>query len=124
MNWRARLGLLLLLLLPALAQAQQSTEARWSSYRDIWFDYESAAMDSSHRESIRDAANYLQQNPSYRLAIDADAADPGTLRAKRVAAVREALIAAGIPRYKIQEGRFGDERLRRDRRVEILIDSR
>ena len=125
MNGRGALAVaLFVLLLPAICGAQQGGEARWSSYRDFWFDYDSAVVDGSHRENIRDAANYLRQHPSYRLAIDTGASDDSVLRNQRVAAIRDALIAAGVPKYKIQEGRFGDDHLRRDRRVEILIDSR
>lgn len=117
-------ALFLALVLPAVCGAQQSGEARWNSYRDFWFDYDSAVVDSSHRESIRDAANYLRQHPSYRLAIDAGASKDSVLRNRRIAAIRDALISAGVPKYKIEEGPFGDDYLRRERRVEILIDSR
>jgi outer membrane protein OmpA-like peptidoglycan-associated protein len=112
-----------LLLLPALATAQSSAEARWSSYRDFWFDYGSSVLDPSYREGIRDAADYLRQHPAYRLAIDAQRSEGEGLQQRRVAAIREALLAAGVPKYKIQEGQFGDEHLRRERRVEILIDT-
>jgi outer membrane protein OmpA-like peptidoglycan-associated protein len=44
-----------------------------------------------------------------------------TLSNRRVSAVRDALIQAGVPVYKIQSGTFGDARLTRDRRVEVLI---
>jgi outer membrane protein OmpA-like peptidoglycan-associated protein len=118
------LALCCALLLPALVAAQPSPDARWSSYRDFWFDYGSAVLDSSQRDNIRDAVNYLHQHPSYRLAIDAGADAADSLRSRRVAAIRDALIAAGVPKYKIQEGLYGDEHLRRERRVEILIDSR
>jgi len=111
------------LLLPAVAAAQSNVETRWSSYRDFWFDYGSALLDPSYREGIRDAADYLRQHPAYRLAIDAQASEGDDLRARRVAAIRDALLAAGVPKYKIQEGGFGDEQLRRERRVEILIDT-
>jgi len=110
-------------LLPAVLSAQSNFEARWSSYRDFWFDYESAVIDASQREDIRDAANYLRRHPSYRLAIDAQSSGGDSLRERRVAAIRDALIAEGVPKYKIQEGMFGDEHLRRERRVEILINS-
>jgi hypothetical protein len=120
----ATAALFCVLLLPALATAQSSSEARWSSYRDFWFDYGSAVLDASFREGIRDAADYLRQHPAYRLAIDAQVAEGEGLRNRRVGAIRDALIAAGVPQYKIQEGQFGDEQLRRERRVEILIDAR
>jgi outer membrane protein OmpA-like peptidoglycan-associated protein len=111
------------LLLPAVAGAQSNVETRWSSYRDFWFDYGSAVLDPSYREGIRDAADYLRAHPAYRLAIDAQASEGDGLRQRRVAAIRDALLAAGVPKYKIQEGGFGDEQLRRERRVEILIDT-
>jgi outer membrane protein OmpA-like peptidoglycan-associated protein len=109
-------------LLPVVLSAQPNFEARWSSYRDFWFDYDSAIIDASQREDIRDAANYLRRHPSYRLAIDAQSSGGDSLRGRRVSAIRDALVAEGVPKYKIQEGMFGDEHLRRERRVEILIN--
>ena len=123
-SWRravATAGLALALPLSFAAGAQE--EAPWRSYRDFWFNDESAALEATDRDSIRDVANYLRQNASRRLAIDAGTPE-GALRRQRIAAIRDALIAAGVPQFKIQEGRFGDERLRRERRVEILISAR
>jgi outer membrane protein OmpA-like peptidoglycan-associated protein len=40
---------------------------------------------------------------------------------RRVSAVRDALIQAGVPASKIEMGAFGDTRLVRDRRLEVLI---
>jgi hypothetical protein len=40
------------------------------------------------------------------------------LRNRRVSAVRDALLQAGVPSYKIQTGAFGNPDLPRDRRVE------
>jgi outer membrane protein OmpA-like peptidoglycan-associated protein len=42
---------------------------------------------------------------------------------RRVNTVRDALIQAGVPAYRIQAGAFGDTGLRRDRRVEVLIST-
>lgn len=120
MRARAALGFALVLL---CAPASAQPEARWTFYRDFWFDVDSVALEASDRDSIREVANYLGRNASHRLAIDAGTSE-GAVRSARIAAVRNALIAAGVPGSKIQEGRFGDERLRRERRVEILIDAR
>ena len=49
-----------------------------------------------------------------------DPRDQG-LSDRRVGAVRDALIQAGVPSSKIQTGAFGDTRLTRDRRVEVLV---
>jgi outer membrane protein OmpA-like peptidoglycan-associated protein len=69
----------------------------------------------------------MQQNPSLQVGIDGSMDPRGTdprnqdLSDRRVGAVRDALIQAGVPAYRIQTGAFGDTRLTRDRRVEVLI---
>ena len=40
---------------------------------------------------------------------------------RRVSAARAPLIQAGVPSSKIQTGTFGDTRLARDHRVEVLF---
>ena len=42
---------------------------------------------------------------------------------RRISAVRDALIQAGVPASKIQSGAYGYAKLARDRRVEVLISS-
>jgi outer membrane protein OmpA-like peptidoglycan-associated protein len=99
----------------------------WTSYREYMFAYndyrvqDSDAMKSSH------IAAYLNANPSLVLGLDgtmaANGTDPRdqTLSDNRVAAVRQSLIDAGVPAYKIKTGMFGDEINRKDRRVEVLF---
>jgi outer membrane protein OmpA-like peptidoglycan-associated protein len=95
---------------------------RWNSYRDFWFDYDSSRIDASDSGKGAEVASYLKQNPSFRLALDG-ALDDADLSARRINSVREALIAAGVPAYKIHTGAFGDPRLRRERRVEVLFST-
>ena len=98
---------------------------RWSSYRDFWFDYNSSSIDATDSSKVTDIVSYLKQNPSFRLAIDgALPAGDADLSDRRVDSVREALIAAGVPAYKIYTGTFGDPLLRRERRVEVLFSPR
>jgi outer membrane protein OmpA-like peptidoglycan-associated protein len=59
----------------------------------------------------------MAQNPSLQLDIDG----PSNARA---ASVRDALVQAGVPAYKIQMGAVGDPQLRRNDRVEVLISTR
>jgi outer membrane protein OmpA-like peptidoglycan-associated protein len=98
---------------------------RWTSYRDFWFDFGSTRIDSSDTTKVADVASYLTLNPTHRLAIDGEVgsgdADMGD---RRIDSVREALIKAGVPAYKIYTGPYGDPRLRRDRRVEVLFGIR
>ena len=107
------------------SQNQAIDGERWSSYRDFWFDYNSSSIDATDSSKVTDIAGYLKQNPSFRLAIDgALPVGDADLSDRRVDSVREALIAAGVPVYKIYTGTFGDPLLRRERRVEVLFSTR
>jgi peptidoglycan-associated lipoprotein len=100
---------------------------RWTSYRDFWFDFDSADVRRSDADKATEIAAYLKQNPSLQVGIDGSMDPRGTdprnqdLSDRRVKAVRDSLIQAGVPADKIKTGAFGDEKLRRDRRVEVLL---
>jgi OmpA-OmpF porin, OOP family len=69
----------------------------------------------------------MAQNPSLEIGIDGSTNPEGgastnqDLNNRRIEAVQNALINAGVPASKIQDGAFGDPQLRRDGRVEVLI---
>ncbi|MDX2223327.1 MAG: OmpA family protein [Rhodospirillaceae bacterium] len=102
----------------------------WSSYRDFEFARNSADLRSASGATFEEIAAYMSQNPSLNLGIDGSMDPSGTdprnrkLADQRVLAVRDALIDAGVPEWRIQIGAFGDRNLRRDRRVEVLVTSR
>ena len=71
----------------------------------------------------------MQQNPSLQIGLDgtmdpngSDKKDQG-LANRRVDAVRDALIQAGVPASRIKSGSFGDPTTRHDRRVEVLFST-
>jgi len=81
----------------------------------------------------------MKQNPSVQVGIDgyadprgADSYNQG-LSGRRVHAIRDALVKAGVSGDKITTGAFGEQRLQcnestqecwqRDRRVEVLIST-
>jgi outer membrane protein OmpA-like peptidoglycan-associated protein len=76
---------------------------------------------------VADIAAHLKQNPSLQLGIDSSVNPDGASRRnldlakRRGNAVRDALIAAGVPASNIKSGVFGNTGQRRDRRVEVLI---
>jgi len=78
---------------------------------------------------VSEIAAYMKQNPSLRIGIDGSMDPRGTdprnqdLSDRRISAVRDALIQAGVPSSKIHSGAYGDAKLARDRRVEVLISS-
>lgn len=91
------------------------------------FEYDRAEIRSSDASKISEIAVYMNQNPSLQVGIDGSMDPRGTdprnqnLSDRRIGAVRDALIQAGVPAYKIQAGAFGDTELTRDRRVEVLV---
>jgi outer membrane protein OmpA-like peptidoglycan-associated protein len=78
---------------------------------------------------VSEMANYINQNPSLQLGIDGSVEPTGSeardqnLSNRRVDTLRNALMRAGVPAYKIQTGAFGDPQLTRDQRVEVLVSS-
>jgi outer membrane protein OmpA-like peptidoglycan-associated protein len=114
---------------PAGDQGVVGVVDRWTSYREIRFDADKAKLDESQSAKLSEVADYLKQNPSLQVGIDATVntrgADPRIQRLcdDRVATISDALIAAGVPQSKIKAGSFGDPKLRRDGRVEVLIST-
>jgi outer membrane protein OmpA-like peptidoglycan-associated protein len=88
----------------------------WSPYRDYSFNVNSDEILRSDGNKAREIADYMNQNPSARVAIDGNSE-------RRVNRVRNALIDAGVPADKIQTGSFGDPQQRRDNRVAVLVSS-
>lgn len=113
----------LFLLLAGVAAAQGGAEAgTWSSYRDFWFEFDSARLDPGDAVKIADVASYVRGNPGHRIGIDGvSGSGDDELHAQRIGAVRGALIRAGVPAQRIEVGRYGDERFRRARRIEVLV---
>lgn len=99
----------------------------WTSYRDYLFTTDSTQVQASDATKSAGIAAYLKANPSLQLGLDgrsernANDSRSQELSARRVEAVRTALINAGVPSAKIRVGSFGDANTRRDGRVEVLF---
>jgi peptidoglycan-associated lipoprotein len=110
---------------------------RWTAFRDFQFDYDKSDVRQNETNKVAEIAEHLKQNPSYTVGIDGHTDPRGTpaynqaLSERRTAAVRDALMKAGIASDKIITGSFGEARPKcsdateacwqRDRRVEVLI---
>jgi len=101
----------------------------WTSYREFWFPTDSAVIQDSEKSKLTEIAAYMNRNPSLNIGIDGSLVSGGsdvhnrTLADNRVRAIRDGLVAAGVPSHKISVGAYGDSTLRRDRRVEVLFAS-
>jgi outer membrane protein OmpA-like peptidoglycan-associated protein len=109
------------------AQGPAGIVGHWTKYREFTFNADQAALQPSDMTMVNEIAGYMAQNPSLHIGIDGftnpDGGAPNnqSLNNRRVEAVQNALITAGVPASKIQEGAFGNPQLRRDGRVEVLI---
>lgn len=122
---------------PAGPQGPAGAAAQWVSFKDILFDFDQAAVRSEEHAKINDVASFLKQNPAVLVRIDGHTDPRGkdaynqALSERRVTAVREALVKAGIPADRIQPSHFGKARPKcneateacwqLDRRVEVMI---
>ena len=119
------------------AGAQAAAAKQWSSFRDFLFDFDKSAIRSNEMGHVSDIAAYMTQNPTARVGIDGHTDPRGTdsfnqgLSERRVNAIRDALVDAGVSNSKIHTGAFGESQPKcnesteacwqRDRRVEVLI---
>ncbi|HMH50026.1 MAG TPA: OmpA family protein [Candidatus Acidoferrum sp.] len=118
-------------------QGAPAAVANWTKFNDILFDFDKSNVRSNETSKVSDIATYVQKNPTTMIGIDGYADPRGSdkynqaLSERRVNAIRDALMKAGVARDKIQTGAFGEMRLKcqeateacwqSDRRVEVLI---
>jgi outer membrane protein OmpA-like peptidoglycan-associated protein len=112
---------------PTGAQGPAGVVGHWTAYRDFTFYTDRTDLQPSDVTMANEIAGYMAHNPSLQIGIDGSTNPSGgastdqDLNNRRVEAVHNALINAGVPASKIQTGAFGDPQLRRDGRVEVLI---
>jgi outer membrane protein OmpA-like peptidoglycan-associated protein len=86
-------------------------------------------IQDSERAKVVEIAVYMNANPSLKIGIDGSMDPRGSessnrnLGDRRVKAIRDGLVEAGVPSQRISAGAFGDVEMRRDRRVEVLFAS-
>ena len=123
----------------AVSSQPQASGAKWSSFRDFLFDFDKSAIRSNETKHVSDIASYMKQNPSAQVGIDGHTDPRGTdafnqgLSERRVNAISEALVNAGVSSSRIKTGAFGESQPKcseptepcwqSDRRVEVLIGS-
>jgi outer membrane protein OmpA-like peptidoglycan-associated protein len=103
--------------------------ANWTDYREFNFDRAVSDLRPSEMARASEIAGYLAQNPSLEIGIDSYGDGPGSdqgyrdLSSRRAGSVRDALMQAGVPAYKIRMIALNDPR-RRGGQVEVLIKTR
>jgi len=118
-------------------QAQAGAAKPWSSFRDFLFDFDKSEIRANETKHVSDIAAYMKQNPTVNVGIDGHTDPRGTdafnqgLSERRVNAISEALVNAGVSASRIKTGAFGESQPKcsaptepcwqSDRRVEVLI---
>lgn len=111
---RSRIVGPLLLALAFAAGAQDHGSGGWTLYRAFTFTGEDAAISDVDRSKAREVAHHMDKNPMLRVGLDG-------LNQGRVSSVREALIQAGVPEWRINSGAFAEPHMRGPRRVLVLV---
>ena len=118
----------------------QGAPAAWTSMDNVQFQWQRADIQAKCDLKIAKLAAWVKENPTVSLALDGHSADArandedSTLAARRVGAVRGALVAAGVAPGRISDGSYGRRELpcsrdtnecrEMNRRVEILAARR
>lgn len=110
------------------AEAGPIAPGSWIAFRDFLFDFDQADIPFSDRKKVTEIAAYMAAHPATRLGIDGSHDPNGnglrnqSLSDRRIAAVRDALVRAGVPAERIHLGEYADPGLRRDRQVAVVLD--
>jgi peptidoglycan-associated lipoprotein len=103
---------------PVMEQPVTQTDEQWfaQNVKDVYFDYDSAAIRSDAQQAITAAAQALGQKPSFRILIEGHCDERGSteynlaLGDERARAVKNALVAAGVNASRINTTSFGKEK--------------
>jgi len=103
--------------------------ALWTTWCDFGFDGNEARLPVSEMEIISEIAAYLAQNPFLEIGIDGSMKGGATQSARnlsdrRAASVRDALLQAGVPVYKIRIGALSNPDRRQEDAIQVLMKSR
>ena len=115
----------------------RGADAQWVRVPDILFEYDKADVRPDEAQKIRQVVEAVKANDQLLVRLDGHADPRGSdryntaLSARRVEAVRRALIDAGIPADRIVIAAFGEQRRKcdattedcyqADRRVEVFF---
>ena len=83
--------------------------------QDIFFDFDSAALRTDARNTLRANADWMKNNPSARVEVEGHCDERGTneynlaLGAKRAQSARDYLVSLGIAANRLSTISFGEE---------------
>ena len=118
-------------------EGPRGADVVWQPFRDVQFDFDKAELRPWEADKVAGLATFLKQNPGFHVELEGFADPRGSqdynvkLSTRRVDAVRDALIAAGVPNEQILVGAYGELNLKcgatteacwqQNRRVEVIV---
>jgi outer membrane protein OmpA-like peptidoglycan-associated protein len=112
-------------------------EAKWTSFRDILFDYDKSNIRASETSKITEIVDFMKANSNMQAGLDGFADPRGSnaynmkLSDRRVKAVKDALVAGGISADRIRTIAQGEANrncmemtedcFQKNRRVEVFM---
>ncbi len=99
---------------PVATETEQQMFAQ--NVHDVFFDYDSYTIRPDAQASLSQAAPFLTQHPNLRFTIEGHCDERGSteynlaLGDKRAAAVKDALVKAGVPSDRIKTISYGKEK--------------
>jgi outer membrane protein OmpA-like peptidoglycan-associated protein len=119
------------------AAGARGADVAWTAFSDITFALNKADLAPAEAEKVAQLAAYLKEHPAFYVELEGFADPRGgqnynlKLSTRRVNAVRDALIAAGVAKEQILVAAYGalnakcagkgEECWQQDRRVEVIV---
>ncbi len=100
----------------AAAAAAQPAAPGPSPLKDVFFDYDKSLIRDDQKAALNDNVTWLKGNPGAKLLVEGHCDERGTaeynlgLGERRAKAVKDYLIAAGIPADRVSTISYGKER--------------
>lgn len=99
-------------------QPVTQSDEQWfaANVKDVYFDYDSAAIRDDARQAITATAQALAQKPNFRIMVEGHCDERGSteynlaLGDERARAVMNALVAAGVNASRVKTTSFGKEK--------------
>jgi peptidoglycan-associated lipoprotein len=96
--------------------SSQQTEEQEGMFKDVLFDYDKYEVKETYQPAMKSLASWMTKNNGARLSVEGHCDERGTneynlaLGDRRAKAVRDALVALGVPTSKIDIISYGEEK--------------
>jgi len=96
--------------------SSQNVEEKEGIFKDVLFDFDKYDVKETYQPALKSIASWMTKNAGARLSVEGHCDERGTneynlaLGDRRAKAVRDALVALGVPSSKIDVISYGEEK--------------